>query len=681
MDADSVRRAPWRSWLPHAFGSRSGRILAAAYYALYAAPVAAGVRIDPLRFHWVLSAAALATAVIWLCERRGAARGVALAVNALSSLANLLLLASLYIQGEGFNAQFFEHVDWETLVVGSRAFAALCVGAAAWWLLVGLWPWLLVRSRRLPPAGPAPRPRAVGLVLAAAVAMNAATVSLCWHAATTLVAANRIVLVPKRPQDVVPSGTARPRDLVVVVAESLEATFGRADVAGEDLTPALTALAGEGLRFTDMRQVSNTGWTMGALVASWCAEPMLSMAWSRWIAYRRAVRMSGRTCLGDVLAAQGYRGVLMVGHRLTFTQVGRFYGAHGVTELLGLQALGPAVADADYRTGWGLFDDSLLELARAKVAELAAAETPFVLVVLTMDTHFPPGSPSRSCGPVGGDEPTSFVVRCADRLLAAFIRDVRSMLPDAVIVLYSDHLAKRAGEDLLRQAGGGGTHLEIPSVGWRRILGLAGAGDDSGVRRLRFAMWDPARGAGRIDRPGTHFDIMPTVLDAMGYEAWRRHGFGASLLRAGSVWLEHPNPHSLQFVYGAPEVQLRPGTEVSFQAGAGSSAAPLIDIDGVRMLATGPGLGFADAAFALAFGADGVADRVLDTAAVEAVLAGASDGVRVVGVSGHDGINARLPGARGAGLVYFAGRPGSPDMVAAPLPPGGRATVRLGDVP
>ena len=481
MDAASVRRPRWRSWLPQAFGSRSGRMLAAAYYVLYAAPVASGVRIDPLLFHWMLSAAALATAVIWLCERGGAARGVALAVNAVSSLANLLLLASLYIQGEGFNAQFFEHVDWETLVVGSRAFAALCVGAAAWWLLVGLWPWLLAPAARRGAVGPGPRPRVVALVLAGAVAMNGATLSLCWHAATALVAGNRIVLVPKRPRDVVPSGTARPRDLVVVVAESLEATFGRADVVGEDLTPGLTALAAEGLRFTDMRQVSNTGWTMGALAASWCAEPMLSMAWQELVAYRRAARMPGRICLGDVLAAEGYRGVLMVGHPLTFTGVGRFYGAHGVTELLGLQALAPAVADAEYRTGWGLYDDSLLELARAKAAELAASETPFVLVVLTMDTHFPPGSPSRSCGPVGGDEPTSFVVRCADRLLAAFIRDVRSMLPDAVIVLYSDHLAKRAGEDLLRQRDGGGTHLEeIPSIGWRRILGLADAGDDSG---------------------------------------------------------------------------------------------------------------------------------------------------------------------------------------------------------
>ena len=678
MDAGSARRARWRLWLPRSFDSPVGLVLAAGYYALYAAPVVAGVRIDPLRFHWILSAVALATAVIWLCERGGAARVAALAVNVLSSFANLVLLASLYIQGAGFNAQFFHHFDWETLVVGSRAFAVLCVASGAWWLLVGLWPWLLPNAAGV---GPGPRRRAIVLVVVAAVATNAATLSLGWHAATTLVAGNRIVLVPKRPQAVVPAGVARPRDLVVVVAESLEATFGRADVVGKDLTPGLTALAAEGLRFTDMRQVSHTGWTTGALVASWCAEPMPPIVITDSIIHREEARMQGRTCLGDVLAAEGYRGVFMVGHSLAFADVGGFYAAHGFTELLGLKALAPSLTDPDYRTGWGLYDDTLLGLARAKAAQLAADKAPFVLVVLTMDTHFSAGSPSpsRSCGRPGGEPQAAFTVRCADRLLAAFVRDIRSILPDAVIVLYSDHLTHFGIEDLL---GGhvGGAQLEGRRVdAWRRIVGLAPVGDDPGVRRLRFAMWDPAREQARIDRPGTHFDVMPTVLDAMGFEAWQRHAFGASLLRTSSPWLEHPDPDTLQIVYGVPAVELRPGTEVFFHAGASDAAAPTIDVGGVRMLATGSGLGLGAAAFALSFGADGVADRILDTAAVEAVLASGGDGETVVGVSGHAGINGHLRGANGDGLVYFVVRGGSPDLVAGPLPPGERATVRVVD--
>ena len=34
---------------------------------------------------------------------------------------------------------------------------------------------------------------------------------------------------------------------MLIVAESLEATYGREDIFGEDLTPELTALATEGL--------------------------------------------------------------------------------------------------------------------------------------------------------------------------------------------------------------------------------------------------------------------------------------------------------------------------------------------------------------------------------------------------------------------------------------------------
>ena len=43
------------------------------------------------------------------------------------------------------------------------------------------------------------------------------------------------------------------RSLVLIFAESLEATYSRADLFGEDLTPRLTALAASAKQFADMR--------------------------------------------------------------------------------------------------------------------------------------------------------------------------------------------------------------------------------------------------------------------------------------------------------------------------------------------------------------------------------------------------------------------------------------------
>ena len=632
------------------------------YYALCLFPAAAGVALDPSRALWLASAAGAPAAVVWLYQRGGRARAAALVLNAASALGNSLLLFSVYLQGQGLNAQFFHHVDWPTLLVGWEAFGRLVATAFAYCVAVGLWPRLLPQAVR----GPRPRARTVGAVLGLGFLLNAAVVSLLLNAASEIVAASRIVLVPKPLAPVAPAGIANPRDLVLIVAESLEATLGREDVVGADLTPRLTRLAAEGLEFADMRQVSHTGWTTGALVASSCAVPMdPRIRWS-WMRPDRGADVPGGRCLGDVLAAAGYRTVFMVGHDLAFGGVGDFYAAHGFAERLGRAALGEAVGDAGYRSPWGVYDDSLLAAARARLRELAAGDVPYALVVLTMDTHFPPGHPSRSCGPAPADAGRAFVVRCADRLLSEFVADVRADHPDAVVVLHSDHLLPTG----LSGAPGSGVGALPRFHDDPGLVGMFARGRDHGVRRLRFAIWDARRAPRRIQRPGTHFDIMPTVLDVLGFESWIEHGFGGSLLRAESPWLAHPEPDRLQFVRRIPDLALAPGDAVVF-----SADGPVVEIGGTRLLATGRGLRLGGAVFAVGFDGEGRASGILDAAGLDDVRGGGT--TLVVGVSGDADFNATLPGAEDAAVAFFAGRLDTPALAAGPLRAGVAATVSV----
>ncbi len=662
----------WLWLLPQAATPR-GALVAGAYYTLCLLPAAAIASPFAVRAYWLASSLALATGVLWLHGRRGLARVAAFAINGVAALGNLLLAVSLAIQGTGFNAQFFYHLDFETLLAAKDAFVSVSYLGAAYVLLVSALPAFLPTVWVAPWRAQAGWARAVTVVLAVAVTLNAALLSLAWYVGAEMVRRHRIVLVPKPDFEVFATPTGAVRDLVVVVAESLEATYARADLVGTDLTPNLTSLSADATRFADMRQVSHTGWTAGALVAASCGMPVAPASYFRQKTPGAEARMDGAVCLGDVLSAHGYRTAFMVGHPLTFAGLDDFLAAHGFAERYGFAKLHRRLAAPSYISGWGLFDDSLLGLARAKLRELAAGDGPFALVVLTMDTHFPPGYPSASCGARDDPDDRAFVIRCADRLVASFIADVRAEVPDAVVVLYSDHLSqespRRAGLVPL------GSALEADGAGG--ILDLVDLPHGADARRLRFAIWDAMRPPEVVRRPGTHFDIMPTILDFVGIDGWEVHGFGVSLLRQSSPWLAHPSPDALQIVQDLATLRLESGDEVAFDA-----RGPTVEVDGERLLATGRGLTFKDAVFALTVVEDGAVVQVLNTETLTAATGGANAPV-VVGISSRPDTSRRLLRLAGEEakpapeLVYFAGRPGTPNFYVGILPAGETRAVTV----
>lgn len=95
-------------------------------------------------------------------------------------------------------------------------------------------------------------------------------------------------------------------------------------------------------------------------------------------------------------------------------------------------------------------------------------------------------------------------VRCAGGLITAFVRDVHAAHPDVVVALLTDHLAGTSFVD-------------------SELMAVLARADE---RRLRFTVWVPDAAPETIARPGTHFDVMPTLMDFPSLSAWTEHYLG-----------------------------------------------------------------------------------------------------------------------------------------------------------
>ena len=607
------------------------------YCAFYIVPVLWLVVESGHYYYWAASALGIVACVVFLSGQSRARTGLACVLSSLTTLGNLPLAISLYFQRSGFNERFFFHFDPSSADIAWTAYRLEVLLVGLYWAAMTAAPLLVAHDRRTT-YRPAPRPaiRAAALVGILAYA-PAFSLGAYGHARVQALEAPTVI-VPRAIHDK-PSGT-RP-NLVFIIAESLEATFGNSELMGEDLTPGLTALEREAVRFSNMIQLPPASWTMGGMVASQCAVPLpLS---SRWVEQAAAAdrpndpmnSMTGaierllpdEECLGDILNRHGYRNIYLGGTLLSFAGKGAFLATHGFEEQYGWRHLLAEVPDPEAYGPWGAYDDDLFAIAWRRLVALAGESRPFTLMMLTLDTHsVTERDISRSCGRAPLINTQGFTLRCADRLISDFIKRVRTTWPDTVIVLMSDHLA-------------------FPNALVDRV-----ASPDA--RRIRFAVWGPGMEPREIARRGTHFDIGPTVLDILGLDTYRRHNLGASLLAFDSPWLSHDNPQALRVAPAVLPIHVGPGESIVFE-----KDGPVIRIDGEALVANKRGFVLDDAVFTIRFREDGRFDMVIPWQELDEMEENEA-GSLVVGVSSRASFSRAIGGPAEADVVYFAGRLG-----------------------
>lgn len=456
---------------------------------------------------------------------RGLAHSAAIVVAALlSALLYALYFVSDYFTAEGINEAVIYHLSYGLSGAGFSEYAEVAVSAVLGLALVVA---ILVRMLLKKHSTPVPdvsrkwwRNNFIALMCASlSLSINPATADVYKllsvaprnegspaavadrHSDPALAAEfDRHYVYPQLKQ-----AGERQHNLVFIYAESLERTYFDENTF-PGLTAGLRSLENKAISFTNIIQAPGTGWTIAGMVASQCGIPLFTPSHGNSMSGLNKFLPSA-PCLGDLLKSDGYYLAFLGGAKKKFAGKGTFYETHRFDEVSGRDELLPKLQDPEYTSTWGLYDDSLLDIAYEKYAQLAQDNKKFGLFLLTLDTHHPNGHSSGKCKNMryqDGANPILNAVLCADSLLSDFITRIRNSPwgKDTVIVLASDHLAMRntAHELLERQP-----------------------------RRNLFMVFAPQNQQGRqIHAQGSALDIGPTLAPFLGYEL--QLGLGSNLM-------------------------------------------------------------------------------------------------------------------------------------------------------
>jgi len=295
------------------------------------------------------------------------------------------------------------------------------------------------------------------------------------------------------------------KNIVFIYAESLERTyFNEASFPG--LIKELRKLEKISTYFTDIRQVSGTGWTVAGMTASQCGIPLATPSHGNSMSGMDRF-LSSAVCLGDLLNQTNYQLEYMGGADIRFAGKHKLLKTHGFEQISGRDELAPKLPDANYKTGWGLYDDSLFAMVYQRFTELSQAGGNFGLFTLTLDTHHPNGHPSATCKEKvygDGSNPILNAVACSDFLIADLVNKIKQSphADNTLVVVASDHLAMRnTASDLLQKQ----------------------------QRRNLFMIIDLANPAPTaINKVGSSLDIGATVIPFLGFRG--EIGLGRNLL-------------------------------------------------------------------------------------------------------------------------------------------------------
>lgn len=237
------------------------------------------------------------------------------------------------------------------------------------------------------------------------------------------------------------------QNLIVIYLESVEDALADDSVFERNmLAPVQTATEGWAT-IPSLQQYDGGGWTMAGIVGTQCGIPLRSADALADNTDLNALGSSGNeverylagaTCLGDVLADEGYRNVFLGGADANFAGKGAFLTSHGYSEVNDLNVWRER-GETEMRDDWGLSDRRLFANAKHTVTKLHEADQPFNLTLLTLDTHEGP----RVFDYCDWDTEVAMtaITTCSMQQVSGFIDylDAEGILEDTTVVVMGDH--------------------------------------------------------------------------------------------------------------------------------------------------------------------------------------------------------------------------------------------------
>ena len=444
---------------------------------------------------------------------------VVLAIRwSLLGLALVLLAAASWIHFR-FGKVVFEQVVLHLPVAGAQGgdsslvteAALVCLALPALLLLL-VAGWLRLRRSRRPDAAGRPRRRPVvmpAIAFAGSLSVLLSMIGFPQFAAAVL--ADRS-LAPYYVSPTIGGTVSAPKNLVTIYLESGENTYADEDLFGRNLLADLDDATRTWASFDGLQQYPGGGWTMAGLVGTQCGIPLKSRLLLAGInpndfGEQLDSYLPGATCLGDVLAGEGYTNVFLGGAHTRFAGKDTFLADHGYQHEYGLSDWEAAGEDRSDISEWGLSDRRLFRHAEEVIDDLRAEGDPFNLTILTLDTHEPAGV-FAGCDTADAVRMAT-AVTCSMRAVAGFVDHLgdEGYLEDTVVVVMGDHLKVTSD--------GGDFKSELDRTADRTII---------------FRVWSPEPVVFNRDR-ADQFSVLPTTLELLGFDIGDgRAGLGVSLI-------------------------------------------------------------------------------------------------------------------------------------------------------
>lgn len=317
---------------------------------------------------------------------------------------------------------------------------------------------------------------------------------------------------------------ARPRNLVIVYLESLEATFEHLPGTAAGFA-SISALRDAAFNADNIYQVEGTRYTIAGIVATQCGVPLIphglnNIGFDHYTQNSLTSVMPNVVCLGDVLARDGYTVSYMNGASLERYSKRGFLDAHGYTRTFGLESVDER-AIADNTNVFGMNDGVLFEHVYTELDTLRQLGKPFLLSILTVGTHGPYGFRDRDC-PLHDDEAGGLAaaIRCTGETLRELFGYLeRTDLADSTLVaIMSDHLMINRQLDFTPAMNESMSKLRDER---RNLFFIRGIGPQ------------------RNSKPAAMIDVYPTLLEALGYDLKEnRANLGVSLFADGPTLVE-----------------------------------------------------------------------------------------------------------------------------------------------
>jgi phosphoglycerol transferase len=295
------------------------------------------------------------------------------------------------------------------------------------------------------------------------------------------------------------------KNLVLIYVESMEKSYAKEYIYGENLIKELDELPG--FEFANFIQTPNTGWTIAGIVGTQCALPLKFILMGQESGSNKSSLaknfLPAATCLGDILAKSGYHNEYIQGASLAFSGKDLFLKNHGYNVAIGREEWLKTKYKQQDMNEWGMYDDLLLQEARHSLDRLVAANKPFTLTILTLDTHFPKGYLSESCKKSGGQN-FHDIIKCSSSEVANFVKYIidKGYLEHTNIVILGDHLS-------------------TPSIHNNLVT--------TDPNRSIYNKWISKENFIPNKHDITHFDVAPTILDFIGLKVENgKYGLGYS---------------------------------------------------------------------------------------------------------------------------------------------------------